>query len=118
MLRDLDIDLRIVEDGRAAVEAYEDFRPDLVLTDISMPRMDGITAARAMRDLAGARGWGPVPILAMTAHSSGDLAELAGAEVIDRQLTKPLRKGLLVDAISAVAADGIRPPLRPQAASA
>lgn len=35
-------------DGADAVEAYEEHRPDLVLMDIRMPRLDGLTAARQL----------------------------------------------------------------------
>jgi len=39
------------EDGRAAVEAAEELRPDVVLLDISMPLLNGIDAARRLRKL-------------------------------------------------------------------
>jgi len=38
-------------DGREAVEKFKDFKPDLVLTDVSMPVMDGLTAAGKMRQV-------------------------------------------------------------------
>jgi CheY-like chemotaxis protein len=53
-----DRDYAIIEaaDGIAAVEAFERLRPDWVLMDVSMPRMDGIAATRRMLALdAGAR---------------------------------------------------------------
>ena len=40
-----------VEDGRARVEAAQTLRPDLILLDISMPRLNGLEAARQLRTL-------------------------------------------------------------------
>ena len=77
LLRDLDIDLRIVEDGRAAVEAYEDFRPDLVLTDISMPRMDGMELLRRIKVLEP-----EAHVVMVTAHGTVERAVEAMREVV------------------------------------
>src|SRR5262245_57088034 len=40
-----------VQDGRAAVEAVRDLKPDVVVMDISMPRLNGIDAAREIRKI-------------------------------------------------------------------
>jgi CheY-like chemotaxis protein len=61
---------RVVEaaDGREAVEAVREERPDLILMDLSMPVLDGFEATRLIRRIGGARG---IVILAFTALSSG-----------------------------------------------
>jgi len=51
MLLELEPDLEVVGavgDGRAAIEAVERLRPDVVLMDVRMPEMDGVTATREL----------------------------------------------------------------------
>ncbi|AVO38953.1 response regulator [Pukyongiella litopenaei] len=110
MVKDLDIDLRFAENGEEAVAAYSEFRPDMVFMDISMPRMDGKQATRAIRAIEADRG-GHVPVVAMTAHAmDGDSAEILAAG-LDHYLTKPLRKALIHERIAADCPPDARAPL-------
>jgi CheY-like chemotaxis protein len=52
-------------DGLEAIERIKEPFPDLVLMDVSMPNMDGLTATKAIRKLDGAS---QIPIIAVTAH--------------------------------------------------
>lgn len=92
MLKGIDLDLELVENGFLCVEAYKRRVPDLIFTDISMPEMDGTEAAQAIRAIEAGLGLPPVPIIAMTAHAlEGDRARILAAG-IDGYMTKPLRK--------------------------
>ncbi|GGY63642.1 ATP-binding SpoIIE family protein phosphatase [Marinobacter zhanjiangensis] len=60
-------------DGEAAVNLYESWQPDMVLLDVMMPRLDGVEAARRIKELAGER---LVPVIFLTSLSdSGALAQ-------------------------------------------
>ena len=99
MLKGLDLDLELVENGALLVDAVQRDRPDLIFTDIAMPELDGMEAARAIRRHEEEGGHDRTPIVAMTAHAAeGDRAR-ARAAGIDAYLTKPLKKTELHDMI-------------------
>ena len=80
------------EDGRAALELIESARPDLIITDIQMPNLDGVGLIKALRKLPEMRD---VPILIFSACHSEALSDAmrAGANATAR---KPLRLDSLV----------------------
>ncbi len=78
----------IAANGREAIEAVRTLPYDIVLMDVSMPDMDGISATREIRQLPGQAG--KLPIVALTAHSlSGDRERFIQAGM-DDYLTKPV----------------------------
>jgi len=102
MLADLPVDLRLARDGAEAVDSYRAAPPDLVLMDISMPRVDGIDATGQIRAFEAAAGLPRVPVIALTAHAmAGDAARFLAAGM-DRYLTKPLRRAALVEVMNAL----------------
>ena len=100
MLQGFDIDLRIVDDGLAVVQAFRVQTPDLILMDISMPGMDGMEATKAIRMLEpeGAH----VQVVAMTAHALEGDEERVRQSGIDHYMTKPLNKRSLEEHVNAV----------------
>lgn len=88
----------LATDGVEGVETAATRRFDLILTDISMPRMDGVEAARHIRD-----GGGPnaqTPIMALTAHALPDEIARFHAAGMQRILTKPLTRAALQEALA------------------
>ena len=79
--------------GDEAVELVKELHPDLVILDIKMPGMDGITAAR---EITGARR---AAVLILTAFSQRDLVEQARDAGAFYYLVKPFQKSDLVPAI-------------------
>lgn len=80
-------------DGEAAVERSKVLRPDVILMDINMPRMDGIEAAKAITASA------PVPIVFLTAYSDSRNVSQAGEAGGYAYLVKPCRQADLAPAI-------------------
>jgi len=81
--------VEIASNGREAVEAVENNEFGLVLMDIQMPEMDGMTATRIIRDMPGPDK-ACVPIVALTANAmSGDEDEYLGIGM-NGYLTKPI----------------------------
>ncbi len=75
-----------VADGQAALEAIRERRPDLVLTDIMMPRLDGFGLMRAIRSDPALQG---LPVIALSARA-GEEASVEGlAAGADDYLVKP-----------------------------
>jgi signal transduction histidine kinase/AmiR/NasT family two-component response regulator len=89
----------MVRDGREAVEAWRDGAWDLVIMDIQMPEMDGITATQVIREQERIAGRRHTPIIALTANTmTHQLAEYAAAG-IDRVIPKPVDAAQLFEAI-------------------
>ena len=99
MIKGLDLDVEIVENGKELVAAYRENPPDLIMTDISMPEMDGLEAARLIRDEEATMGLPRVHMIAMTAHAlEGDRERILEAG-IDDYVTKPLKKPVIHEKI-------------------
>jgi len=82
-----------VSDGLSAVHETCSLRPDIVLMDIKMPKLDGLEAARQIRERC------PTPVVTLTAYETDDLVQKAGEVGIAAYLTKPFRQGELERAI-------------------
>jgi two-component system, response regulator PdtaR len=80
-------------DGQTAVELAERHRPDLVVLDVRMPELDGITAAQRIAEQRIA------PVVILTAFSQRDLVERARDAGAMAYVAKPFTKADLVPAI-------------------
>ncbi|MDU9006159.1 response regulator [Sedimentitalea todarodis] len=113
MVKDLNIELHIANNGIEAVAAYSDFAPDLIFMDISMPKMDGKEATREIRKLEQASGV-RVPIIALTAHAmDGDSDGILSAG-LDHYMTKPLRKVSIHELVAKYCPTEVQPALPAQ----
>jgi signal transduction histidine kinase/FixJ family two-component response regulator len=94
----------MVEDGEAAVAAWEAQDWDLILMDVQMPRLDGPSAARRIRALEAERGRARTPIVALTANAMTHQTAAYHAAGMDDVVTKPIEIHDLLRAINAAVA--------------
>jgi CheY-like chemotaxis protein len=86
------IDTTMVEDGQLAVAQVKRNHFDVVLMDIRMPVMDGITATKQIREWEQSQASrAPVVIIALTAYAGEVNSERAAAAGVDDFITKPYR---------------------------
>jgi CheY-like chemotaxis protein len=99
ILEAVGVDLTVVENGQAAVEATEAADFDLILMDMQMPVMDGLTAIRLIREREKAAGARRTPILALTANAMPEHARASAEAGADGHLSKPIAAAKLVEAV-------------------
>jgi LmbE family N-acetylglucosaminyl deacetylase len=101
LTRRADCDVRTVGDARSARAVVDEFRPDVVVTDIEMPGMSGLELLAELRaDQPG------LPVIVMTAHVSVDYAVGALRAQADEFVTKPLDSAHLVATVQRLAEQG------------
>jgi len=94
LLTNMNMEPRLADDGRLAVELYKMERPDIILMDIMMPVMDGFHASKEIRRLEFGRGT-HTPIIACTALDESKIKEECIAASLDDYLGKPYSKEIL-----------------------
>lgn len=89
-------DIRIASDGEMALEIVKDFTPDLVITDLAMPNMNGIELCRNLRRMSA------VPILVLSVRGEERSKVEALDSGADDYITKPFGTGELLARIRAI----------------
>jgi diguanylate cyclase (GGDEF)-like protein/PAS domain S-box-containing protein len=95
-------DIQVLEasDGKEAVEKTKDLKPDLVILDISMPLLDGFSAAKEIKKMSAG-----TPILILTFEKSKMLTEVAHGIGVSGYITKGEDGGALLKAIDSAIGD-------------
>ncbi len=99
ILRGLGMESTVAKNGAEAVELWEKGDFDLILMDVQMPIMDGLTAARNIRAKSDPRAQS-VPIIALTANAMGEDREKSLDAGMNDHLTKPLNVNELRSALA------------------
>jgi CheY-like chemotaxis protein len=88
----------IVGDGAAAVSAWQEKAPSIILMDVSMPGMSGIEASQRIRELEQGTGQ-HVPIIACTAHALRGDEDRCLAAGMDDYISKPITPDRLIEKV-------------------
>jgi CheY-like chemotaxis protein len=99
MLKGMGCDVEAVIHGEEAVKSASANQFDVIVLDIEMPVMDGITAARSIRKLG--RGMKRTPIMALSAFLADAMQSASWRDTFDIALPKPANRSELHAAVQA-----------------
>ncbi|MBK9153099.1 MAG: response regulator transcription factor [Chloracidobacterium sp.] len=88
--------VRTAEDGEAALEVFDEWRPDLVLTDLQMPNMDGLALCKRLRAIS------DLPLVVLSVKDEEKTVVEALDAGVDDYITKPFGTDELVARIRSV----------------
>src|SRR5690606_28270067 len=90
--------VELVPDGRVALAAIGTFKPDLILTDVMMPHLDGIALIAAVRARADKR---TLPVIVLSARAGQEASVQGYAAGADDYLVKPFTAQELLSRVAA-----------------
>jgi CheY-like chemotaxis protein len=91
----------MVNDGSEAIEAYQNYEFDVIIMDMMMPNMDGLTATRRIRELE-EKNDSHVPIIGLTASIVKGVEEDCLLAGMDGYLSKPVEANELLRTLQEV----------------
>ena len=97
LLELLDYDVRTAEDGESGLRIAREFQPQLILSDIGLPGMDGYQLAPELRKAAGRR---KLILAAATGYGLASDKQKARDAGFDYHLVKPLDAEMLIDFVA------------------
>ena len=110
------VEIEIAENGEIAARMFREGHYDVVLMDVEMPVMDGYQATAEIRRFEKETGSPATPVLALTAHAFAEMAVRGMEAGFTALLTKPIRKGTLLEALVEYAPEGRKAAVARQAA--
>ncbi|HEY3949108.1 ATP-binding protein [Phenylobacterium sp.] len=113
MLQPLGVDLRLVGDGREALEQVSKERFDLILMDVQMPGLNGVDATLAIRAQERAEGRAPTPILALSANVMRHQIDSYLAAGMNGFVAKPIQMEALIAAMQQALSKAAQPAATP-----
>jgi PAS domain S-box-containing protein len=101
LLGEVGLEATIVGNGQEALDAWRNRPWDIVLMDIQMPVMDGVTAVKSMREIERREGRVRTPVIAVTANAMAHQEATYRAAGMDAMVAKPINLTLLLGAMDA-----------------
>ena len=103
LLHQMGVDPTVVDNGEQAVKAWEDGDWDVILMDVQMPIMDGITATGIIRNREADLDRARTPIIALTANAMSHQVEQYLAAGMDGHVAKPIQAAELFEVLTRAA---------------
>ncbi|HLP96929.1 MAG TPA: response regulator [Sideroxyarcus sp.] len=97
VMRDAGYDVRMANDGLDAVNMLEKFSPDIILSDMEMPRMSGIELTANVRRSARTKH---IPVIMITSRSTEKHRQMSAAAGVDVHMVKPFNDETLLQHVS------------------
>jgi CheY-like chemotaxis protein len=99
ILSEANLSFKIVGNGELALQAFREAKPRIILMDVSMPKMNGLEATAAIRNLEAESGT-RVPIIGVTAHALKGDRERCIEAGMDDYLSKPISPNALLEKVA------------------
>nr|WP_272886897.1 ATP-binding protein [Phenylobacterium aquaticum] len=99
ILQSVGIDPVIVENGALAIERLRHERFDVVLMDMQMPELDGLSATALLREHERAQGLDRTPVVMLTANALDEHVRASHDAGADLHLSKPIRASALIQTL-------------------
>ena len=96
LMKQANYDVRVARDGQEALRAVEERRPDLVLLDVMLPKLDGFSVCQTIRDNP---DWKDVRVILLTARGRDIEREKGMALGADDYITKPFSTREVVERV-------------------
>jgi signal transduction histidine kinase/ActR/RegA family two-component response regulator len=104
ILETLGAEIAVANNGQEALDLYHADGFDVILMDMQMPVMDGLTATRLIRAREGAAGWRRTPVAMLTANTLDEHRQTASNAGADYHIPKPITPESLIRGIEAALA--------------
>ncbi|MDP3633595.1 ATP-binding protein [Phenylobacterium sp.] len=99
ILQSVNVEPEIVENGQLALDRLRAERFDVVLMDMQMPELDGLSATRMLRAFEVAEGLARTPVIMLTANAMDEHIRAGREAGADQHLSKPIRAQALIETI-------------------
>ncbi len=110
MLKKLNCDIVVAENGVEAITILENDEFDIIFMDCQMPQMDGYEATRRIRKREQKNKSTPIPIIAMTAHIVGEVRERCFEAGMNDYISKPISLKTINNALKRIAHNSKKTP--------
>ena len=99
ILQSVNVEPEIVENGQLALDRLKAERFDVVLMDMQMPELDGLSATRLLREFEAANALPRTPVIMLTANAMDEHIRAGREAGADQHLSKPIRAQALIETI-------------------